>query len=709
MLQRSPMPRSRARGAGVTSEEMRIGFLEPHLEAFGGIRRVLETSNRLVARGHRVTIYLPDARPLRCDWMECRSQLKHVSAARQDELDFIVFNHEPQWYLLERFERAIQRVFLALHYSRTYEKNGSWESLRYPVDLLLANSAWTADRIEEEIGQRPAIVPTGVAQDVFRPMDVPKLYPVLCVGDQRPWKGTRTIDLACERLGLTAERYAHKNFTQQQLAEEYSKAEVFAVGSTNEGFGFPGLEALACGVPLVTTDNGGCREYAFDGETALVVPPGDADAMADAIGRLRADRGLRERLARNGLNLVKERFSWERAAAGLEKALADLAGRGRASARRATSRPLREPDRNPLISIIVLSYNTFDLLQRCVESIRQHTDVPYELVLVDTGSHDGSDEYIAAAADRPILNGYNAGFAGGFNQGLAAARGDFVFFLDSDTKVPPSWASSLVETLRDRPSAGIVYPAVTACANPLTVRAEPTDRVSLIEPFMEPPSAVALGMRTAVARELGGWSERYETASGEDVDLCFTVWVNGLETVLDERVLVTHVGKASARQLPDQKMLWAQNRRRFLDRWTGPLEDVNRLRECPEDRFEANKRVARGVAFWMRQFFDERDRDVLSRAHPFGSNVARPSRAFLGRALIMLSRTIRGLLPDEARTRYDRLTRAVGPSLLGAGRRPHRRPRSIAATPATGRRHEGRRRQVGAGPSDDTRPLKRGR
>jgi glycosyltransferase involved in cell wall biosynthesis len=301
-----------------------IGFIEPHLEPVGGIRRVLETGNRLVERGHRVSIYLPDERSKTCDWMRCLPRLASISDGTEDELDFLIFNHEPQWYLLERFERARRTVFLALSHSRLYGKSGSWESLRCAVDLYLANSAWTAESIENEIGVRPEVVPSGVDTDLFRPGDGEREYPVLCVGDRRPWKGTAVIEEACRILDLPLTKLLDEDLSQDQLADMYRRAETFAVGSPLEGFGFPGLEALASGVPLVTTDNGGCREYAVDGETALIVPPDDPAAMAHAISRLRSDPELRSRLVEKGLETAR-RFTWDEAALGLENALTNEA------------------------------------------------------------------------------------------------------------------------------------------------------------------------------------------------------------------------------------------------------------------------------------------------------------------------------------------------------------------------------------------------
>ena len=188
---------------------------------------------------------------------------------------------------MDQFTQARRRIFYALHYARLYGKAGSWESIRAAVDLQLANSNWTADQICAEIGHRPTVQLGGVNRDIFHPYGGRKRYPVLCSGGEgRPWKGTDTVLAAGQLLDVSVERYADKDLDQVALGREYDASRVFVVGSWFEGFSQPGLEALACGVPLVTTDNGGCREYAANEETALVVPPRDPQSMASAIRRL---------------------------------------------------------------------------------------------------------------------------------------------------------------------------------------------------------------------------------------------------------------------------------------------------------------------------------------------------------------------------------------------------------------------------------------
>lgn len=97
-----------------------------------------------------------------------------------------------------------------------------------------------------------------------------------------------------------------------ELVELYASAEVAVVPSLYEGFSFPAVQAMSCGVPLVTTTGGALPEVT--GETAVLVPPGDAGALASAIGRLLDDPSQRERVGAAGRERVLDRFTWRAAA-----------------------------------------------------------------------------------------------------------------------------------------------------------------------------------------------------------------------------------------------------------------------------------------------------------------------------------------------------------------------------------------------------------
>ena len=97
--------------------------------------------------------------------------------------------------------------------------------------------------------------------------------------------------------------------SDQELPGWYHAADAFVFPSLKEGWGLAVLEALAAGLPVLTTDIEVFREYLSD-HTALLVPPGDAEKLASALIRLATDANLRERLARSGPE-VAGRFTWD--------------------------------------------------------------------------------------------------------------------------------------------------------------------------------------------------------------------------------------------------------------------------------------------------------------------------------------------------------------------------------------------------------------
>lgn len=107
---------------------------------------------------------------------------------------------------------------------------------------------------------------------------------------------------------------------RRALLEE---ATLLAYPSLYEGFGFPVLEAMTLGVPVLAADIGALAEVA--GDAAALVDPRDADALAGGLEALLTDAGRREALVERGRERVT-RFSWERTARGLASAYARLAG-----------------------------------------------------------------------------------------------------------------------------------------------------------------------------------------------------------------------------------------------------------------------------------------------------------------------------------------------------------------------------------------------
>ena len=108
---------------------------------------------------------------------------------------------------------------------------------------------------------------------------------------------------------------------QDQLVETiYNGSRVFLNSSNREGFGLPCIEAMACGCALVTTDNGGSRDYARHGVTALVAPAGDAETLAHHVEALLRDDDRRLAMARAGRELTNS-YDWDESGRRIESFL----------------------------------------------------------------------------------------------------------------------------------------------------------------------------------------------------------------------------------------------------------------------------------------------------------------------------------------------------------------------------------------------------
>lgn len=100
----------------------------------------------------------------------------------------------------------------------------------------------------------------------------------------------------------------------------------------------------------------------------------------------------------------------------------------------------------PVVSIVIPVFNRLDCTQPCIEAIFACTpELPYEIILVDNGSTDGTPAYLETLTDpiHVLRNPVNRGFACACNQGAAAAQGDHLIFLNNDTEVRPHWSPPL--------------------------------------------------------------------------------------------------------------------------------------------------------------------------------------------------------------------------------------------------------------------------
>lgn len=115
----------------------------------------------------------------------------------------------------------------------------------------------------------------------------------------------------------------YENIPARRVAELNNRYQVFMCTTIDEGFGLPGLEAMACGCAVVSTKYKGVLEYAIDGENALLSPVRDVEAMIDNVVKLFENEYLRFKISQNGIRTGKER-ALEKSAKKFEQVLENI-------------------------------------------------------------------------------------------------------------------------------------------------------------------------------------------------------------------------------------------------------------------------------------------------------------------------------------------------------------------------------------------------
>ncbi|MHB1425910.1 MAG: glycosyltransferase family 2 protein [Gemmataceae bacterium] len=247
--------------------------------------------------------------------------------------------------------------------------------------------------------------------------------------------------------------------------------------------------------------------------------------------------------------------------------------------RRSTDRAQQTEESNLDVSVCIVNWNCRDLLQACLQSLREAAlEVSLEVLVVDNGSRDGAADMVAEMFPEVVLirNAQNAGFARGNNQAARLARGRYLFFLNNDTVVPPGTLSGLLDYARAHPDAGIIGPRLRdEQGRPqLSCRACPTlgallhritwlrwlglfrgayrhyrgreDDASAAPRPAEILMGAALFLPRSVFRSCGAWDEEY-TFGGEDIDLCERIG-RRYRVIYHPGLEVVHFGRVSSRQ-----------------------------------------------------------------------------------------------------------------------------------------------------------------
>jgi glycosyltransferase involved in cell wall biosynthesis len=338
---------------------VKITFLCPHVRIAGGVRAILTYADRLAGRGHAVEVIVPAKRRLAAlwrslaghgpEWMPSfRARVRWVgrwSAERLPDGDALVgTSWQSAPVVADAPARCGAKFYLIQHDESLYHGRPDAVDATYRLPLRkIVISTWLRDVMRERFQSDAELIVTPVDPALFRRVEghVAGSRPrVLMLHHHYAWKGVADGLEAIARVkatvpslrlvgfGVRPPREAlpydefHADPPQQALARLYSSVDIYLCPSWDEGLGMPSMEAMACGAALVTYDNGGSRDYAQDGETALVARRRDVADLATKLERLATDEALRARIAAAGRAVVTTAFDWDRAAARMETLMA---------------------------------------------------------------------------------------------------------------------------------------------------------------------------------------------------------------------------------------------------------------------------------------------------------------------------------------------------------------------------------------------------
>ncbi|MFZ0268057.1 glycosyltransferase family 2 protein [Caulobacter sp.] len=219
-------------------------------------------------------------------------------------------------------------------------------------------------------------------------------------------------------------------------------------------------------------------------------------------------------------------------------------------------------DQAPLISVIIVAYQSGPTLARCLSHLRAQTFTDFEVLVVDNASTDGAPQAVAAGDPDVCLiePGVNLGFAAGNNLGARQARGRWLALLNPDAFARPDWLEQLVAAAEARPDIRCFTSLQRDAADPALL--DGTGDVMTVVGFPyrggyhRPAPAVtpageafsACGAAMLIDRllflEIGGFDERFFCYC-EDVDLGYRLRLIGEATHLVPKAEVAHIGSAS--------------------------------------------------------------------------------------------------------------------------------------------------------------------
>jgi GT2 family glycosyltransferase len=236
-------------------------------------------------------------------------------------------------------------------------------------------------------------------------------------------------------------------------------------------------------------------------------------------------------------------------------------------------------DKGPDVSIVIVTWNACEDALRCLESLASQVTLPYEAIVVDDGSEDGTPAAVREQFPdaRVVAKPVNQGLVAGRNDALPLIRGRLVLMLDADTIVRPGAVEKMADVLDSRPDVGLVGPRLVSPDGELQLSCRryppllipfmrrgpyarinpdpPAHRRHLMKDFdhaSERPVVWVSGAvqmwRADLPAQVGKYDQLVSSYGGEDLDWCLRVWAAGLQVRYVPQAEIVHVWQQVTRR-----------------------------------------------------------------------------------------------------------------------------------------------------------------
>ncbi|MCI8486456.1 MAG: glycosyltransferase family 4 protein [Clostridia bacterium] len=323
-------------------DKLDIVYVMTWTELCGGSKIILEHSNYLVQRGHKVTIISHFPKP---NWFYMDDRIIFIKVPWKEILckvihpcDIIIATYWREIYECIEQEKA-PVVYFEQGDSHLFDLETLDErTLNYikkefeVVPFIFTVSSYASQKIKEIYNRDSIIIPNAVNDESFYSLDVNKNkddkaeVSIAMIGSEKSeFKRIKIILNAIE--GLRKEGYSINvnwitpdepenskekflvNPTQKEIGEALRKSDIYICASKYESFGLPTLEAMKCGLAIITTDTGGNKDFVIDNENALITT-GTVEDIKVKIKILISNNKLRRKLSKNS-RITSMRYNWK--------------------------------------------------------------------------------------------------------------------------------------------------------------------------------------------------------------------------------------------------------------------------------------------------------------------------------------------------------------------------------------------------------------